>query len=367
MDSIYWVMTWACHRKCVHCYDDRFRPYVRDGLTAVVQEGQTAFAKIIANLPDQFGFRDDGRSGLEHEKAPRFVPGQLILAGGELLIDPVRETLLYPALEALATRWPDTPDQPRPIIGIQTTGDVLTPAILAKLIDKGVNRIAIASIDDYHVGIGGEKRFAFMAGIRAMMAAAGVIEMSLGGALDPGLEAGATTKVSRFDSRPHFLFFGAQPDLWIGELWQRGRAFDNGLSSAGYDVNYCARWSGGKNFLNYGKAGSEVAIEPNGSVYPCCLKTRGPVGSLAEERLTDILDDLAEEPALMAINQGDPEAMGISSGWDRPTFEAKSETIDGKGKALKNLCIGCDAYFETVLGSVLAKRRAARLRSMVTA
>ena len=38
MESIYYVMAWACHRKCRHCYEDRFRPYVRDGLEAVVRE-----------------------------------------------------------------------------------------------------------------------------------------------------------------------------------------------------------------------------------------------------------------------------------------------------------------------------------------
>ena len=32
MESIYYVMSWACHRKCVHCYEDRFRPYVRGEL-----------------------------------------------------------------------------------------------------------------------------------------------------------------------------------------------------------------------------------------------------------------------------------------------------------------------------------------------
>jgi hypothetical protein len=34
MESIYYVMAWACHRKCRHCYEDRFRPYVRGELEA---------------------------------------------------------------------------------------------------------------------------------------------------------------------------------------------------------------------------------------------------------------------------------------------------------------------------------------------
>lgn len=52
MQAIYWVLTWACHRKCKHCYDDRFRPYVRDALTSVVAEGQSAYQRVIDNLPN---------------------------------------------------------------------------------------------------------------------------------------------------------------------------------------------------------------------------------------------------------------------------------------------------------------------------
>ena len=51
MESIYYVMAWACHRKCRHCYEDRFRPYVREELEAVVQEAERNFPRIVANLP----------------------------------------------------------------------------------------------------------------------------------------------------------------------------------------------------------------------------------------------------------------------------------------------------------------------------
>jgi len=40
VESIYYVMAWACHRKCKHCYEDRFQPYVRDALEAVVGEAE---------------------------------------------------------------------------------------------------------------------------------------------------------------------------------------------------------------------------------------------------------------------------------------------------------------------------------------
>ncbi len=52
MEAIYWVLTYACHRRCAHCYDDRFRPYVREELKAVIQQGHAAFRAIIEHLPD---------------------------------------------------------------------------------------------------------------------------------------------------------------------------------------------------------------------------------------------------------------------------------------------------------------------------
>ncbi len=33
MESIYYVLSWLCHRRCDHCYDTRFRPYVRENAT----------------------------------------------------------------------------------------------------------------------------------------------------------------------------------------------------------------------------------------------------------------------------------------------------------------------------------------------
>ena len=58
MESIYYVMCWACHRKCRHCYEDRFRPYVREGLEAVVSEAERNFPRIVANLPSRLTYLD---------------------------------------------------------------------------------------------------------------------------------------------------------------------------------------------------------------------------------------------------------------------------------------------------------------------
>jgi len=347
MQSLYWVLTWACHRKCAHCYDDRFRPYVRGALTDVVAEGQSAYDRVLANLPDDMSWTD---------AAGKRQPTLIVLAGGELLIDGVREALFYPVLEAIRRRWPDAP----PRLSVQTTGDILEPDHIDAMLSRGVTTIAIASIDDYHVGMKGERKFRFMDKVRAMMAEKGVREVSLGGGKSEKLKS-PDPAARPLNGEPTFLFFGAQPDLWIGELWPRGRAWANGLSNAGYETNFCARWSGGKNFLKLHQAGSEIAIEPDGSIYPCCLKTRAPLGSLAEERLEDILESVATLPAIQALNAGDPEGMGLAQGWSREMFRDKSVALDGKGRKVANACLGCDRYFEAHLGAELKALREQRL------
>jgi hypothetical protein len=348
VESIYWVLTWACHRRCVHCYDDRFRPYVRDELKAVIGEGQAAWPLILKNLPDRFMYADP-------KDANRQKIGRIILAGGEVLHKPVREALFYPVLEALQKRYASQDVK----VSIQTTGDILTPKMLREMLERGVHTIAISGMDDYHVGMEGDKRLPLMAKIRTMMGKAGVTEISLGGKATDGTRVDYTQ-----EDGPFFLFFGAQPASWIGEIWPRGRAWTNNLADGDISTNFCARQSGGKNFLNHRQAGSEVAIEPNGDVYPCCIKTKTPIGNVALEPLIPMLDDLASEPALQALNAGDPAAMGEGEGWTRDAFIAASVTRRPNGSDYANLCIGCDAFFEAKLGAVLRARAAARLSGL---
>ena len=209
----------------------------------------------------------------------------------------------------------------------------------------------------------GERKFKFMDKIRRLMASRGVKEVSLGWENDDRLKSpDLDENIAETDKT--FLFFGAQPDLWIGELWPRGRAFVNGLCEASYETNFCARWSGGKNFLNIGRAGSEVSIEPNGNIYPCCLKTKKPLGNLTEEPLAQILESVAALPAIQALNAGRPETMGAQSGWSKDIFKSKSSVADGTGKIVSNKCLGCDAYFDEILGTKLADLREKRLNAL---
>ncbi len=340
MESIYWVLCWACHRKCRHCYEPRFRPYVHGELARVVAQARDNAPKVLANLPDAMGFGEDTAEGIVRR------PGRLILAGGELLIDPVRESVLYPTLERVSARWPG---QGVKVI-VQTTGDLLTPRIVEELLARGVWMISVAGMDDFHVGMEGDRRLPLIDRLRAIFAAAGMRDGT-------GLDLARATLADG----PCWSMFGATEDAWIGKLWPRGRAWENGLSKAGIDDNFCAAWSGGMNVLRRGRAGSEVSVDPDGAVYPCCLKTRAPLGWLTEERLEDILDSVAALPALQAIDAGEPWRMGEGDGWDAARFRAACRTTTPDGRAYENLCIGCDAFHDAVLGPALAALRARRL------
>ena len=343
MESLYYVMAWACHRRCVHCYEEKFRPYTRGALEAVVAEAEANFPRIIANLPERMTYRHEGV-----EKT-----GRIVLSGGEVLLDAVRERVTYKVIEGLAAKYRDKGGLR---IVVQTTGDLVTPAIIRDLLARGVWMISVAGVDDYHVGMkGAEKQAAFMARLTAMFTAAGMRQSG----------AQAPVRAWHEEDGPVFNFFGAQEGSWIGKLWPRGRAWRNGLSTATMEDNFCARWSGGLGFLNHRDAGSEVSIEPDGSVYPCCVKTKVALGNLTEEPLIGILDSLVGDPVWEAINAGQPERMGESLGWSEDRFRAASQTTTPQGKPYANLCIGCDAFHEQVLGPRLAAVRLARLAACV--
>ncbi len=115
MESVYYVLTYACHRKCRHCYDTRFRPYVRDELKAVVGEGIDNHRRIIANLPDSMTYLDPAHPNADGTPSTRI--GRIIIAGGELLLDPVPEALFSPAIYAVHANS----GRSRPRISMPTT------------------------------------------------------------------------------------------------------------------------------------------------------------------------------------------------------------------------------------------------------
>lgn len=349
MESIYYVMSWACHRRCKHCYEDRFRPYTGDALKAVVAEAAANAPRIVDHLPERMTYLD--RDDVDATGAPREKPGRIIVSGGESLLDPVREAVTYPTLERLDRRYRE---QGVKLI-VQTTGDLVTDQIVNDLLERRVWMISCAGLDEFHVGIDtADKQARLKDKLTRMFEAHG---------LRPPAEQ-APDRRKRDDAGPLYSFFGATPDSWIGKLWPRGRAWSNDLSRATIDDNFCNRWSGGLNFLNHRYAGSEVSIEPDGAVYPCCIKTKLPIGSLLEEDLIDILESLAGDPVFEAINAGRPERMGLAHGWSVADFVARSTTTTPGGHSYSNLCIGCDRFHEEVLGPRIAAAKAARARRM---
>ena len=353
MESVYYVMAWACHRRCRHCYETRFRPYVRDELAAVVGEAERNFPRIVDHLPARMTYVD-----LDDPRPDGTVPektGRIILSGGESLMDPVRERVTYPVIDRLNAKYAA---QGGVKIVVQTTGDLLDDAIVDDLVRRNVWMVSVASVDDFHVGLEGpEKQRRFVDRLTALFERHGLRKSGLA----------ATTRNWHEEEGPLYSFFGATPDSWIGKLWPRGRAWENGLSKATLADNFCNRWSGGLNFLRHAYNGSEVSVEPDGSVYPCCVKTKLPIGNLLDDDLITILDSLAGVPAYEAITMGHPERMGIAYGWTEAEFLARSVTTTPGDESYRNLCIGCDRFHEEVLGPIVEaareKRRALRDRA----
>ena len=353
MESIYYVMAWACHRRCRHCYEERFRPYAHGELDAVLAEAAANFPRIVDHFPERMTYLD-----LEDPRSDGTLPekvGRVVLSGGESLLDPLRERVTYPVIERLTRRYSARGGVK---IVVQTTGDLVSDAIVDDLLARGVWMISVAGVDDYHVGMEGEvAQAAFKEKLSRLFERHGMAPSGLSFQSRTWLE----------EAGPRYNFFGATPESWIGKLWPRGRAWQNDLSRATIADNFCNRWSGGLNFLRHRYSGSEVSVEPDGSLYPCCIKTKLPLGNLVEEDLIAILDSLVGVPAFEAISMGHPERMGIAQGWSEAEFLSRSSTTTPAGRPYANLCIGCDRFHEAMLGPVLSaareRRRAARERS----
>ena len=349
MESIYYVICWHCHRKCAHCYEERFHPYVRGELEAVVAEAEANAPRIVAHFPERMTFLD--RAAPDPNLPGGFVQrvGRIILSGGEVLTEPVRERVLYPTLEAIGDKYRHAGGVK---VAVQTTGDLLTPRIVEELLARGVWTISVAGMDDFHVGMEGAKREPLQERLIAMLTAAGM------------RAAGQSVPKRSWaeEDGPLYSFFGATEDVWIGKIWPRGRAWQNGLSRATLADNFCNAWSGGLGFLEHRYAGSEVSVEPSGDVYPCCMKTGRAMGNLVEEPLLDILDSLAGNSVYEAINAGAPERMGLAHGWPVERFIAACHTTTPQGAAYANLCIGCDRFHAETMGAVIEEARARRQR-----
>jgi MoaA/NifB/PqqE/SkfB family radical SAM enzyme len=334
MESIYYVLTWLCHRKCPHCYEGRFHPYRGEELKRVLSDAVRNAPRVIANLPARLTYLD--RSESDERGAYKEKTGRIILAGGEVLLKSVREQVLYPSLHQIADKYRA---QGGVKVVIQTTGDQITPEVIDELLRRGVWMISVSGIDGYHRGLETESaREAVRAKLVPMFDRAGMKQF----------QEGRDSWSSDLETGPWYSFWGATPGSWIGRLWPRGRALANGLTLADMTDNFCKGWSGGIHFLDGKYNGSEVSIDPDGNVFPCCLKTKRPLGNLTETTLAGILESVRGNPVYEAISCGHPERMGMAYGWSEGKFLSMCTVQLPSGKSYQNLCFGCDRFHETL-------------------
>lgn len=289
-ESLYWVFTQLCNDQCDHCYNNSGPQGKR--------MSEEECLRIIDNLPDRID--------------------RIILSGGEPLAE---KKLLYSILDALAVRYGHATQ-----IMLQTNGDLLTGEILDILIEKGVTRFDIASIDRYHKHAG-----ARLMDLASLFESRGVN----GDDKDPLIEK--ETYLLKGQSLS-WGYWGATEDMWLGGNWARGRAFEKGIWKRDPQHNFCSILSGGIGFLT-GANGipQEISIQL-WKINPCCPGTWKAMGDARVEKVADVLARVAESPVFRKINEGDPLGMGESVGISR-------EFATGRVEELKNVCLWCDEFF----------------------
>jgi len=289
LESLYWVFTQLCNDQCDHCYNLSGPKGER-----ISEEDCLA---IIENLPDRID--------------------RIILSGGEPLAEKAK---LYTILDALRGRYGNSSQ-----IMLQTNGDLLTGEILDILIDKGVTRFDIASIDRYHKH----------QGARLMELADLFASRNVNGEEKEPLV--------RKDNYLHAFplswgFWGAGEDLWLGGNWARGRAFQKGIWKRDPEHNFCAILSGAIGFLN-GAEGipQEISIQL-WKINPCCPGTLYPMGDARKDKVSDILKKVSGSSVFQALDKGDPLGIGESLGITR-------EYAKKRCGELGNVCLWCDEVF----------------------
>lgn len=292
-NCIYWVFTQVCNDHCNHCYNSSGPQGSR-----ISQEDCMA---IIANLP----------SGLK----------QIILSGGEPLAD---KKLLYAILDALMEKYKN-----KLFITLQFNGDLLNKNVLQQLIEKGVDRFSIASIDRYHKNQGSRKEEL------AQLFESKNILLTKG---QPDITTSAKEKNT--GTRPmSYGFFGATEDMWLGGNWARGRALENDLWKKDGTHNFCAIHSGARGFLGQDDPGvmQELSIQL-WKINPCCPGTKVPMGDARKEKVSEVLQRMQKHEVMQKLNQGAIYSIGESVG-----ISAEKGLEEAKKNG--NVCLWCDEFF----------------------
>jgi hypothetical protein len=290
IESLYWVFTQLCNDECDHCYN-------LSGPQGERISTEDCLA-IIDHLPESID--------------------RLILSGGEPLADRKK---LYIILDRLREVYGDTPTQ----IMLQTNGDLLNEERLDALIEKGVTRFDITSIDRYH-----KKAGKHLERLKILFESRGVIGDH---------QEALVGKENYLNGHPlSWGYWGATEDLWLGGNWARGRALEKDIWKKDPEHNFCAIHSGARNFLGgYDDIPVEISIQL-WKINPCCPGTLYPMGDARKEKVAEVLARVADHPVFQKLNEGDPFRMGEHLGISED--EARDRT-----RELKNVCLYCDDFF----------------------
>ena len=289
-ESVYWVFTQLCNDICDHCYNLSGPDGSR------ISEDECL--AIISNLPDRID--------------------RLILSGGEPLTERKK---LYVILDRLREKY-GTETQ----IMLQTNGDLLTDKILDTLIEKGVTRFDVASIDAFHKLKGEHKER-----LTELFRSRGMSDDSI----DPLIEKETYLKKEKLS----FGFWGATKDMWLGGNWARGRALQKGVWKKDPMHNFCAILSGARGFLGGSEdIPQEISIQL-WKINPCCPGTRDPMGDARKEKVADVLLRVSRSEIFQQLNEGEPWKMGESIGISEDYAKVRT-------RELKNICLWCDEFFE---------------------
>lgn len=288
--SIYWVFTQLCNDKCDHCYN------LSGPQGSKITEEECL--QIIENLPQQIE--------------------RIILSGGEPLAERKK---LYLILDKLTEKYGKNTQ-----IMLQTNGDLLNEEILDTLIEKGVSRFDIASIDRYHKA----------AGNRLMILADLFESRGVNGEEKEPL-------VKKENYLNHFPlswgYWGATEEMWLGGNWARGRALEKNSWKKDPEHNFCAILSGAIGFLGGQEAvPQEISIQL-WKINPCCPGTKEPLGDARTEKISTVLERVSTLPVFQALNEGNPYKMGESIGISEQY--AKKRCTE-----LQNVCLWCDEFFD---------------------
>jgi len=289
-ESVYWVFTQLCNDQCDHCYNNS-GPYGE-------RISDEECMQIIDNLPESMD--------------------RLILSGGEPLADRKK---LYKILDRLQERYSDTPMQ----IMLQTNGDLLTEENLDILIEKGITRFDIASIDRYHKNAGNR-----LMELAELFESRGIN----GDDKDPLVEKDNYLHKTQLS----WGYWGATEDMWLGGNWARGRAMEKDIWKRDPKHNFCAILSGARNFLGgYEDIPQEISIQL-WKINPCCPGTLYPLGDARTDKVSDVLKRVSKMEVFQHLNDGSPWTMGEHLGISKKQAMAETEKVE-------NICLYCDRFF----------------------